>query len=166
MQKFSVATKYKPMLILFLDNDMYKQIKMNQVILRDWYCEKCSLQFDKQYVYDLHLKLVHGQEIKLKTEPTTNEEKFEELQQRKTVLSDHISQKSLQRSPAVGDFYEKYLRFGLVGNTETNNCANYEHLGGAFFSCFQGPKNFFYKKNIVASALKVTLNEAEKRSCS
>ena len=39
---------------------------MNQVILRDWYCEKCSLQFDKKYVYDLHLKLVHGQEIKLK----------------------------------------------------------------------------------------------------
>ena len=68
---------------------------MNQVIFRDWYCEKYSLQFDKQYVYDLHLKLVHGQEIKLKTEPTTNEEKFEELQQRKTVLSDHISQKSL-----------------------------------------------------------------------
>ena len=68
---------------------------MNQVILRDWYCEKCSLQFDKTYVYDLHLKLVHGQEIKVKTEPATSEEKFEELQQRKIVLSDHISPKSL-----------------------------------------------------------------------
>ena len=68
---------------------------MNQVILRDWYCEKCSLQFDKKYVYDLHLTLVHGEENKVKTEPTTSEEKFEELQQRKTVLSDHTSQKLL-----------------------------------------------------------------------
>ena len=63
---------------------------MNQVILRDWYCEKCSLQFDKKYVYDLHLKLVHGQEIKVKTEPTS-EENFEEPPQNEKVLSDHIT---------------------------------------------------------------------------
>ena len=68
---------------------------MNQVTLRDWYCEKCSLQFDKQYVYDLHLTLVHVQEIKVKTEQTTSEEKFEEPQQKKTVLSDYIRLKSL-----------------------------------------------------------------------
>ena len=64
---------------------------MNQVILRDWYCEKCSLQFDKKYVYDLHLTLVHGQEIKVKTE-STSEENFEELRQNEKVLSDHITQ--------------------------------------------------------------------------
>ena len=63
---------------------------MNQVILRDWYCEKCSLQFDKKYVYDLHLTLVHGQGIKVKTEPTS-EEHFEEIQQNEKALSDHIT---------------------------------------------------------------------------
>ena len=52
---------------------------MNQVILRDWYCEKCSLQFDKKYVYDLHLTLVHGQGIKVKTEPTVADENCEEF---------------------------------------------------------------------------------------
>ena len=54
---------------------------MSQIILRDLYCEKCTLQFDKKYVFALHLDLVHGEEIKLKKEPLIKEEKFEELQQ-------------------------------------------------------------------------------------
>jgi hypothetical protein len=29
------------------------------VSLRDFFCDLCSLQFDKQYVYDLHIKLMH-----------------------------------------------------------------------------------------------------------
>ena len=56
---------------------------------QDLYCKKCSLQFDKKYVYDLHLTLVHGQGIKVKTEPTS-EEHFEEIQQNEKALSDHI----------------------------------------------------------------------------
>ena len=32
------------------------------------YCEKCSLQFDKKYVFDLHLSLVHGENIEVKNE--------------------------------------------------------------------------------------------------
>ena len=39
---------------------------MSQIILRDLYCEKCTLQFDKKNVFDLHLDLVHGEEIKVK----------------------------------------------------------------------------------------------------
>ena len=39
---------------------------MSQIILRDLYCEKCTLQFNKKYVFDLHLDLVHGEEIKIK----------------------------------------------------------------------------------------------------
>ena len=71
---------------------------MSQVILRDLYCEKCSLQFDKKYVYDLHLTLVHGQEIKVKKEPTTFKENFEDLEQSEKQ-SEHITHeldKSLQ----------------------------------------------------------------------
>ena len=59
--------------------------------LDDLYCEKCSLQFDKKYEYDLHLTLAHEQEIKVKKEPKTCKENFEELQQSEIVFSDHIS---------------------------------------------------------------------------
>ena len=54
---------------------------MSQIIFRDLYCKKCFLQFDKQYVFDCHLALVHGEEIKVKKEPTIKEEKIEELRQ-------------------------------------------------------------------------------------
>ena len=59
---------------------------MSPVILSDLYCEKCSLQFNKKYVFDLHLSLVHGKEIKVKTEPTTSAENIDE------VLSDKLFQ--------------------------------------------------------------------------
>jgi hypothetical protein len=54
---------------------------MSQIILRDLYCEKCSLQFDKKFVFNLHLDLVHGEEIKVKKEPLIQAEKFEELRE-------------------------------------------------------------------------------------
>ena len=60
---------------------------------KDLYCEKCSLQFDKKYVYDLHLTLVHEQEIEVKKEPTTCEGNFGELRQNEKVFSDHINHK-------------------------------------------------------------------------
>ena len=72
---------------------------MSQIILRDFYCEKCSLQFGKKYVYDLHLSLVHGQEIKVKKEPATCQEIFEDLEQSEKQSSEHITHevdKSLQ----------------------------------------------------------------------
>ena len=34
----------------------------------DMFCNKCVLQFDKKYVFDLHLKLVHGEKIETKSE--------------------------------------------------------------------------------------------------
>ena len=44
---------------------------------RDFFCDKCSLQFDKMYVFDLHLSLVHGEEIKVKSELQICEEESE-----------------------------------------------------------------------------------------
>ena len=41
----------------------------------DWFCDKCTLQFDKKYVFDLHLSLVHGVEMKVKSEPQDYDEK-------------------------------------------------------------------------------------------
>ena len=43
------------------------------------FCTKCSLQFDKKYVYDLHLSLVHGEKIEVKKETVMiSEEKVQE----------------------------------------------------------------------------------------
>ena len=33
-----------------------------------FYCEKCSLQFDKKIVFDIHLSFVHKINIKIETE--------------------------------------------------------------------------------------------------
>ena len=42
------------------------------------YCEKCSLQFDKKIVYDIHLSFVHKMNIEVKSEEKTVEIKKEE----------------------------------------------------------------------------------------
>ena len=34
---------------------------------KDWFCYKCSLQFDSQHVYSLHLKLLHKNKIAKKS---------------------------------------------------------------------------------------------------
>ena len=57
-------------------------------MLTDWFCKKCALQFDKKYVFDLHLSLVHGKKIEVKKEPMICEENLQEHQVSKD-LSDH-----------------------------------------------------------------------------
>ena len=42
------------------------------------YCEKCSLQFDKKIVFDIHLSFVHKINIKIETEEKEIEIKEEE----------------------------------------------------------------------------------------
>ena len=49
-------------------------------------CEKCFLQFDNKYVFDQHLALVHGEEIKLKKETMINEENLKWLQQNEKTI--------------------------------------------------------------------------------
>ena len=49
----------------------------NRIIQKDLYCEVCSLQFDKKYVFDLHMSLVHGKKIKIKKEAMTLETKMD-----------------------------------------------------------------------------------------
>ena len=40
-----------------------------EVLMRDLYCYECSLQFDNKYVFDVHLSVVHGEELDIKQEP-------------------------------------------------------------------------------------------------
>ena len=44
----------------------------NKNTIMDMFCNRCVLQFDKKYVFDLHLKLVHGEK------PFNEPEKLEE----------------------------------------------------------------------------------------
>ena len=44
-------------------------------MLIDWFCNRCSLQFNKKYVFDLHLSLVHGERIEVKKETPICEDK-------------------------------------------------------------------------------------------
>ena len=43
-----------------------------------FFCEKCSLQFDKKIVYDIHLSFVHKMNIEVKSEEKTIEIKEED----------------------------------------------------------------------------------------
>ena len=36
----------------------------------DLYCTKCSLQFDKRSIYDMHSSIVHKENVELKEETT------------------------------------------------------------------------------------------------
>ena len=68
---------------------------MEIINTKNLYCEKCSLQFDKKYVFDLHLSLKHGKKIQVKTEPEIYTEKSHEPQMNEKSFSDHIeSEKS------------------------------------------------------------------------
>ena len=40
-----------------------------EVLMRDLYCYQCSLQFDKKYIFDVHLSFVHGEKLDIKEEP-------------------------------------------------------------------------------------------------
>ena len=47
---------------------------MENIILRDLFCELCALQFDKKVVYDMHQFLVHKKVQKIKEEPLHSDE--------------------------------------------------------------------------------------------
>ena len=71
---------------------------MNKITAPNLFCTKCSLQFDKKYVYDLHLSLVHGEKIEVKSEPKICEENFQEPQTNEQYFSaEHlITKKALK----------------------------------------------------------------------
>ena len=38
---------------------------------KDWYCSRCSLQFDKKVIFDMHLSIVHKEIVEIKEESIT-----------------------------------------------------------------------------------------------
>ena len=61
------------------------------------FCNKCTLQFDKKYVFDLHLLLVHGEKMaEVKIEPLISKENFQECQASEPVFPDHVVETDLK----------------------------------------------------------------------
>ena len=42
---------------------------------KDWYCSRCSLQFDKKVIFDMHLSIVHKEIVEIKDKPNLDTEK-------------------------------------------------------------------------------------------
>ena len=53
---------------------------MASVYQKELYCEICKLQFDKKFVYDIHLSFVHGEK-----KPNINSENDEQVSQKNLV---------------------------------------------------------------------------------
>ena len=68
------------------------------------FCEKCKLQFDKKYVFDLHLSLVHGKEIKVKSEPKICEKNSQKCDKNG---SDHVVDKRVRCDICDSSFKSK-----------------------------------------------------------
>ena len=47
---------------------------MKEHINKDLFCDICSIQFDKKFVYDMHLSLVHLKKTEIKFEPENYED--------------------------------------------------------------------------------------------
>ena len=59
-------------------------------MLRHLFCEKCSIQFGKKYVFDLHLSLVHGEKIEIKSEPLGFVENLQGIQISEKEFSNQV----------------------------------------------------------------------------
>ena len=85
---------------------------------KDLFCENCKLQFGKKYVFDLHLSLVNGQKIEVKTdfeeniqEPEVFERDSSKVQTRKIEVKHDIN--VFRENIQEPDFFEKYSSKGL-----------------------------------------------------
>ena len=56
-----------------------------------FFCEKCSLQFDKKIVFDIHLSFIHKMNIEVKSE-----EKIIEIREEEGLVLQHDITKSKQ----------------------------------------------------------------------
>ena len=77
-------------------------------MLRHLFCEECSLQFGKKYVFDLHLSLVHGEKMTVKVEPPITKENIQELRTSEQVFSDHVMDTGLKCNRCYSIFKTKH----------------------------------------------------------
>ena len=73
----------------------------------DLFCNRCTLQFNKKYVFDLHLSLIHGEKMTVKVEPPITEENIQELRTSEQVFSDHVVDTGLKCNTCYSIFKTK-----------------------------------------------------------
>ena len=81
--------------------------------LRDFFCEKCSMQFGNKFVYDLHMKLVHD-DRKIKTVSDNQEKRIEMKDENGVIDQEHHTANSnkesvVKNNPNRNDKYKCHL---------------------------------------------------------
>ena len=66
-----------------------------EVLMRDFYCYECSLQFDSKYVFDVHLSVVHGEKLDMKQEPDSQPSIIHEAKEHEIK---HIDEENAQKN--------------------------------------------------------------------
>ena len=65
--------------------------------LMDSYCVKCSLQFDKKIIFNMHMSIVHKEMVEIKEDPINIIEKEPEENARKQSFSCEICNKKFSQ---------------------------------------------------------------------
>ena len=112
---------------------------MNRVIMKDFYCEQCSLQFGKKLVFDLHLSLVHGKKIHIKTESNICDS-----QESEELLTSHKN--------------NKYAKCETCNSCFSSNFSLKKH----YAKVHEGEKTLKSDKSDVSFPLNESLNEKSK----
>ena len=73
---------------------------------KDWYCEKCSLQFDKKVVFDMHLSIVHKE--------------INEIKETSTVLKKEQEQKIIANADESEMWQSKFERGRILNKNITS----------------------------------------------
>ena len=108
-------------------------------MLRHLFCEKCSLQFGKKYVFDLHLSLVHGEKIEIKSEPLVFEENLQGIQISEKEFSNQVKNEEtfeeldVRNEPICEENLQKFQKSekessNQVQNEQLINKENFEEI--------------------------------------
>ena len=108
----------------------------------DLFCEKCTLQFDKKYAFDLHLSSVHGVKIEVMKKPLICEENVPAQVNENDVLDNVVnnsltcdtcdssfkSKKSLKRHITSVHEGKKSFKCDLCGTSFTGKSSLKRHV--------------------------------------
>ena len=111
---------------------------MEHKLLRDLFCFKCSLQFNGEYVFDLHQKLVHG---------CTDLDMKKEI---KSEKSDPESNTSSQFLPVNEDFKSKDCNVSLSLQGHLNENIESVHEEKKSLKCEICAKSFTQKDILIS----------------
>ena len=116
--------------------------------LIDSYCVKCSLQFDKRIIFDMHMSIVHKEMIEIKEEPIKIEKESEE-----TTIAQSLSCEICNKI------------FSTMGNLKTHVSSVHERKNR--FECEICDKVFLHKGalNKLQKYLELTAYSSDNLKC-